>query len=186
MTTTASDQTIIADVLRGDTRAFASIMERYAPRVYSLVAGMMGDGEDAADTTQEIFIKVFSSLSSFKGDASFSTWLFRISYNMVVSRLRRPPAPDSAAGDDRFWDNIADSTPDADDTPDGAPTVEMLYQALDRLLPDERTLISLFYLDGKSLAEIAFIMSITETNAKTRLFRTRKKLQKIISDEIRQ
>ncbi len=62
----------------------------------------------------------------------------------------------------------------------------MLYQALDLLHPDERTLISLFYLDGKSLAEIAFIMSITETNAKTRLFRTRKKLQKIISDEIRQ
>lgn len=186
MTTTASDQNIIADVLRGDTRAFASIMERYAPRVYALVAGMMGDGEDAADTTQEIFIKVFSSLSSFKGGSSFSTWLFRISYNMVVSRLRRPLAPDSAAGDDRFWDNIADSTPDDDGTPDGIPTVEMLYQALDLLLPDERTLISLFYLDGKSLAEIAFIMSITETNAKTRLFRTRKKLQKIISDGIRQ
>ena len=186
MTPTASDQTIIADVLRGDTRAFASIMERYAPRVYALVAGMMGDGEDAADTTQEIFIKVFSSLSSFKGDSSFSTWLFRISYNMVVSRLRRAPSPDSAYGDDRFWDNIAESTPDDGEITDGPPTVEMFYQALDLLHPDERTLVSLFYLDEKSLAEIAFIMSITETNAKTRLFRTRKKLQKIISDGIRQ
>lgn len=187
MTTTVSDQSIINDVLSGDTRAFATIMERYAPRVYALVAGMMGDGDDAADTTQEIFIKVFSSLSSFKGSSSFSTWLFRISYNMVISRLRKPQAPDSASGDDRFWDNIADTAAaDDDDDDTGMPTVDMLYEALDLLLPDERTLISLFYLDGKSLAEIAFIMSITETNAKTRLFRIRKKLHKILSDGIRQ
>lgn len=184
MTTTVSDQTIITDVLKGDTRAFANIMERYAARVYALVAGMTGYGDDAADLTQEIFIKVFSSLSSFKGSSSFSTWLFRISYNMVVTRLRKPQAPDSASGDDRFWDNIADTATDADD--DGMPTVDMLYEALDLLQPDERTLISLFYLDGKSLAEIAFIMSITETNAKTRLFRIRKKLHKILSDGIRQ
>ncbi len=187
MTTTVSDQTIITDVLKGDTRAFATIMERYAARVYALVAGMTGDGDDAADLTQEIFIKVFSSLSSFKGSSSFSTWLFRISYNMVVTRLRKPQGPDSASGDDRFWDNIADTATDAgDDEEDGMPTVDMLYEALDLLLPDERTLISLFYLDGKSLAEIAFIMSITETNAKTRLFRIRKKLHKILSDGIRQ
>lgn len=186
MTTTVSDQSIINDVLSGDTRAFATIMERYAPRVYALVAGMMGDGDDAADTTQEIFIKVFSSLSSFKGSSSFSTWLFRISYNMVISRLRKPQAPDSASGDDRFWDNIADTAAADDDDDTGMPTVDMLYEALDLLLPDERTLISLFYLDGKSLAEIAFIMSITETNAKTRLFRIRKKLHKILSDGIRQ
>lgn len=187
MTTTVSDQTIITDVLKGDTRAFASLMERYAARVYALVAGLTGDGDDAADLTQEIFIKVFGSLSSFKGRSSFSTWLFRISYNMVVTRLRKPQAPDSVSGDDRFWDNIADTATDtADDEEDGMPTVDMLYEALDLLLPDERTLISLFYLDGKSLAEIAFIMSITETNAKTRLFRIRKKLHKTLSDGIRQ
>lgn len=186
MTNTVSDQSIINDVLGGDTRAFATIMERYAPRVYALVAGMMGDGDDAADTTQEIFIKVFSSLTSFKGSSSFSTWLFRISYNMVVSRLRKPQAPDSASGDDRFWDNIADTAADDDDDDTGMPSVDMLYEALDQLQPDERTLISLFYLDDKSLAEIAFIMSITETNAKTRLFRIRKKLHKILSDGIRQ
>ncbi|MDE5935008.1 MAG: RNA polymerase sigma factor [Muribaculaceae bacterium] len=186
MTNTVSDQSIINDVLGGDTRAFATIMERYAPRVYALVAGMMGDGDDAADTTQEIFIKVFSSLTSFKGSSSFSTWLFRISYNMVVSRLRKPQAPDSASGDDRFWNNIADTAADDDDDDTGMPTADMLYEALDQLQPDERTLISLFYLDDKSLAEIAFIMSITETNAKTRLFRIRKKLHKILSDGIRQ
>ncbi len=76
MTTNVSDQTVIDKVLAGDTRAFATIMERYAQRVFALVAGMIGDGPDAGDMTQEIFIKVFSSLSSFKGSSSFSTWLF--------------------------------------------------------------------------------------------------------------
>jgi RNA polymerase sigma-70 factor (ECF subfamily) len=186
MTTNVSDQTVIDKVLAGDTRAFATIMERYAQRVFALVAGMIGDGPDAGDMTQEIFIKVFSSLSSFKGSSSFSTWLFRISYNMVISSLRRPDSPESAINDEKFWTGVADNTPDEVDDEDGFLSVDRLYEALDKLSPDERTLITLFYLDGKSLSEIAFIMSLSETNAKTRLFRIRKKLHKIISDGIRQ
>lgn len=188
MTAMVSDQTIIAEVLSGNTRAFAAIMERYAQRVYSLVAGMIGDNENAADITQEIFIKVFSTLSSFRGQSSFSTWIFSISYNMATSRMRKAKTPDFLVGDETFWDAIDQNTSDDDDIDDRdfTPTVDMLFQALDRLLPDERTLITLFYLDGKTLSEIAFIMSITETNAKTRLFRIRKKLYKIITDETRQ
>lgn len=184
MTPNVSENRIIADVLAGNTRAFASIMERYAPKVFAMAAGMTGNPDDAADITQEIFTKVFTSLSSFKGNSSFSTWLFRISYNMTLSRVRKTARPDSATGDDRFWSGIADSA--ADDGGDEEEiTADMLHEALDRLAPDERTLISLFYLEGKSLAEIAFIMSLSETNAKTRLFRIRKKLKKIISDGIK-
>ncbi len=185
MTQNVSENRIIADVLAGDTRAFASIMERYAPKVFAMVAGIIGNPDDAADVTQEIFTKVFTSLSSFKGDSSFSTWLFRISYNMTLSRVRKSSRPDSATGDDRFWSNIADSAADSDDTGEAEITTDMLYEALDHLSPDERTLISLFYLEGKSLADIAFIMSLSQTNAKTRLFRIRKKLKNIISDGIK-
>ena len=185
MKTNVSENKIIADVLAGNTRAFAQIMERYAPRVFAMAAGMTGNQDDAADATQEIFAKVFTSLSSFKGNSSFSTWLFRISYNMILSRLRKTSRPDSATGDDRFWSGIADSAAEENDSDDGEITADMLYDALDRLAPEERTLISLFYLDGKSLAEIAFIMSLSETNAKTRLFRIRKKLKKIIYDGIK-
>lgn len=184
MTTIADPDRIIIDrILSGDTRAFASIMERYAPRVHALVAGMTAGADDTADITQEIFIKVFSSLSKFRGTSSFSTWLFRISYNMAATRLRRTGHLSTATGDDQFWDNMADTIPDDPDS-NTLPTVDQLYTAIDNLNPDEHTLISLFYLDGKSLAEIAFIMSITETNAKTRLFRIRRKLQKTITDEL--
>ncbi len=105
---------------------------------------------------------------------------------MVISSLRRPDSPESAINDEKFWTGVADNTPDEVDDEDGFLSVDRLYEALDKLSPDERTLITLFYLDGKSLSEIAFIMSLSETNAKTRLFRIRKKLHKIISDGIRQ
>lgn len=180
-----SENIIIADVLAGNTRAFASIMERYAPKVFAMVASITGNPDDAADITQEIFTKVFTSLASFKGNSSFSTWLFRITYNMALSRVRKAVRPDSATGDDRFWSNIADSAADYDDNGDEEITTDMLYEALDRLAPDERTLITLFYLEEKSLAEIAFIMSLSQTNAKTRLFRIRKKLKNIIYDGIK-
>ncbi len=185
MTQNVSENRIIADVLGGNTRAFASIMERYAPKVFAMAAGMVGNQDDAADLTQEIFLKVFTSLSSFKGNSSFSTWLFRISYNMALSRLRRGGRPDSTTGDDGFWNAVADTEPEADEEEEGEITTEMLCEALERLSADERTLVTFFYLEEKSLAEIAFIMSISETNAKTRLFRIRKKLRKIISDGIR-
>ncbi len=186
MTQNVSENRIIAEVLKGNTRAFASIMERYAPKVYAMVAGMTGNNDDAADLTQEIFTKVFTSLSSYKGDSSLSTWIFRISYNMTVSRLRKVSKVETLSGDDKFWNGLADSSVDGPDEPEGEVSVEALYKALDLLAPDERLIISLFYLDGKSIAEIAFIMSLSEPNVKTRLFRIRKKLFKLISDEHKQ
>lgn len=176
---------IIADVLDGNTRAFASIMERYAPKVFALVSGITGNAEDAADITQEVFAKVFTSLSSFKGKSSFSTWLFRISYNMALSHIGKSGRITVESGNDGLWSRIADTYPDSETDPEECVTAEMLYDALDRLAPDERTLISLYYLEGKSLADIAFIMSISDTNAKTRLFRIRHKLRKIVTNGIK-
>lgn len=183
MTTNIPDNKIIEDVLSGNSEAFASLMKRYAPKVFAMTASMIGNNEDAADITQEIFTKVFTSLSSFKRQSSFSTWLFKISYNMTASRLRKISRVETSACDDDFWNNIADTIQDNDDIDDYAVSVDQLFDALNRLSPNERTLISLFYLDNKSITEIAFIMSLSETNAKTRLFRIRKKLQKIISHE---
>ncbi|MDE6270209.1 MAG: RNA polymerase sigma factor [Muribaculaceae bacterium] len=174
---------IIAEVLDGNTRAFASIMEAYAHKVFALVAGMTGNAEDAADITQDIFTKVFTSLSSFKVQSSFSTWLFRISYNMALSHLRTSGRVPLQSADDNQWNSISENA--AEDVDEEDITADMLYKALDMLTSDERTLITLFYLEGKSLAEIAFIMSVSETNAKTRLFRIRNKLRKIISDGIK-
>ena len=186
MTQNVSEHNIITEVLSGNTRAFASIMERYAPKVYAMVAGMIGNNDEAADLTQEIFTKIYTSLSSYKGDSSLSTWIFRISYNMAVSRIRKSSRFDTVSGDDRFWSGLADSSPDDGAEPEGEISVDRLYEALDLLAPDDRVLISLFYLDGKTISEIAQIMSLSETNAKTRLFRIRKKLYNIISNEYKQ
>lgn len=186
MTQNVSENKIITEVLSGNTRAFASIMERYAPKVYAMVAGMIGNNDDAADLTQEIFTKIYTSLSSYKGDSSLSTWIFRISYNMAVSRMRKSARFDTVSGDDRFWSGLADTAADSFDEPEGDISVDSLYKALDFLAPDDRVLISLFYLDGKTITEISQIMSLSETNAKTRLFRIRKKLFKIISNEYKQ
>lgn len=83
-----SEKEIIERVLGGDANAFEELVLRYEKTVYSLAVRMVSDREDAADMTQEAFIKAYNSLSSFRGDSRFSVWLYRITTNVCLDFLR--------------------------------------------------------------------------------------------------
>lgn len=83
-----SEKEIIERVLGGDANAFEELVLRYEKTVYSLAVRMVSDREDAADMTQEAFIKAYNSLSSFRGDSKFSVWLYRITTNVCLDFLR--------------------------------------------------------------------------------------------------
>lgn len=84
-----SDAYYIERTLAGDTGCFACLLDRYSRPVHSLIFKMVGNREDAEELAQDVFMKVFRNLSSFKADSSFSTWIYRIAYNTAISELRK-------------------------------------------------------------------------------------------------
>ena len=83
------DLTLVERVRTGDQRAFKLLVERYQRKVYSIAVGMLRDREEARDVAQEAFIKVHRYIEYFKGDASFYTWLYRITVNLCIDSIRR-------------------------------------------------------------------------------------------------
>ena len=164
ITMQTEEQELIRRIAGGETRLCARLVDRYGRAVYTLAARIAGCTEDAEELTQDIFLKAFSSLDRFGGRSSFSTWLYRIAYNTAVSHARRT-RPKHCGIDDRRLAALPDSE-------------------ADRLDPEERALVTLFYYEDRSVGECAAITELSEGNVKVRLHRIRKKLYVLVNDEM--
>lgn len=170
----------ITKIQTGETEHFAFLLERYSQPVFSLIIKIVGSREDAEELTQDVFMKAFRSLDSFQRNSSFSTWLYRIAYNTAISATRKRK---------NEWITIEESIVGEFDEEDGSSGVEdmneeqicCLEKALEQLPFDERTLILLFYMQNKSIEDIATIADLSISNVKTKLHRIRKKLFKIMN-----
>lgn len=98
---------IIASILSGRTEQFAYFLDTYGPQVFHLIVRMVGSPEDAEELTQDCFMKAFTHLSSFHGNSSFSTWIYRIAYNEATSALRKKDK-ELLSFDDRMWNSLSD------------------------------------------------------------------------------
>ncbi len=87
--TTNQDQIIIDKILKGDTNAFAVLVDSYKDLVFTLALRMIKNREEAEEVSQDTFIKVFKSLDKFKGESKFSTWIYRVAYNTCLDRLKK-------------------------------------------------------------------------------------------------
>jgi RNA polymerase sigma-70 factor (ECF subfamily) len=175
-----SDNYYVEKVRSGETGCFAPLLERYSIQVFSLIVKVVGNREDAEELTQDVFMKAFRSLPSFRGDCSFSTWIYRIAYSTAVSATRRRKV-DFVSADENILSDIPDE-PDESllGTVDPDERIVYLNLALERLAPEEQAMIMLFYKGNKSIEEIAVITGLTESNVKTKIFRIRKKLLVLI------
>lgn len=169
-------------VQSGDTASFACLLDKYSRPVFSLIYRIVNSREDAEELTQDVFLKIFKSLSGFKGDSSFSTWLYRIAYNTAVSATRKKKQ-EFLAIEERLIDNATEADlVDIYGLDDNEERFRKLEEALMLLPPDERGLILLFYIEGKAIEEIAGISGLSMTNVKTKLHRIRKKLYLILTN----
>ncbi len=98
----ADDRALVERAARGDREAFGVLVQRHQDRVFNLAYQVVRNREDALDVAQEAFVKAFASLSSFKGEASFTTWMHRIVVNLAIDCLRRRRRGDPTAYDDRL------------------------------------------------------------------------------------
>lgn len=168
------DSYYISRVLDGQPDAFAPLVDRYKTMAYNISLGIVKRPEDAEEITQDSFVKAYRSLRGFKGDARFSTWLFRIVYNTSVSHLRKKKREIvSDLSDNQL---IHEGINEEGGSGNEELMAAALKNALELLPGEERTMISLYYYQDSSVVEIAEIMDMSVSNIKVRLFRTRKKL----------
>lgn len=171
-----SDTYYIERTLAGDTGCFACLLDRYSRPVHSLILKMVRNREDAEELAQDVFLKVFRHLSSFKADCSFSTWIYRIAYNTAISELRRKKQEFVAIDESQINNVSEEEVSNLLGSTSATEQLDKLEAALAQLPPDERALIMLFYMKEKSVDELTVITGLGASNVKVKLHRIRKKL----------
>jgi RNA polymerase sigma-70 factor, ECF subfamily len=193
---TTEDVALIADLKAGSEEAFAVLIAQYHQPLYSLIARSLNDPADAADITQEVFIKVFRSIRGFHGDASLRTWLYRIALHEASNQRRwwsrhkkQEITIDSSFESDPDAENshlsLASTLADQSDSPfDHAAQAEVRerVEAALRQVPEAfRTVVILREIEGFAYEEIAEILNVNLGTVKSRLTRGRAALRTILN-----
>jgi RNA polymerase sigma factor (sigma-70 family) len=171
-----SDAYYISEVLRGNPESFAALVEKYKQLAFSLSMKITRNREDAEEAAQDAFIKAYRSLDSFKGSATFKTWLFRIVYTTAISKVRSKKHDFVSFEDHKLTERELDETENAVGELSAEERSYQLHKAMELLAPDERAILNLYYFEDLQVDEIATIMDMSASNVKIKLFRSRKKL----------
>lgn len=170
------DNQLIQKVLDGNTATYTVIVDRYKDLVYSVVLKIVKNHEEAEETAQDTFLKAYHALSTFKREAKFSTWLFRIAYNTAISKTRRKQLTTTAIDDKMIENYSTDEIKENLGQLDMEDQVKILQKAIQLLGNEDQLLISLFYRNRQSVDEISSITGLSDANVKVKLHRIRKRL----------
>jgi RNA polymerase sigma-70 factor, ECF subfamily len=165
-----ADNEIIQQILQGDRNLYRILVEKYQPMVFRACMGFMHNKDDADDLTQEIFIQAYQSLAKFKGDASFSTWIYRIAVNASLNKVRKTSKSnllqrfESFLGGDkpRIFEIPIPENENPENILIGNEHCEWVQKALNSLPENQRTAIVLSKYEDLPQKEIAEIMETTE------------------------
>lgn len=172
--TSTNDQTVIDQILQGDRAAFGELLDRYEKVVYNAAYRVLGNEADAEDVTQTVFLKVYENLATYNPKYRFFSWLYRIAINESVNaRKRLRPTVELS-------EMITVETDSAETLLLDADREEQIGRALMFLTPENRAILILRHYQEFSYREIAYIMDLTESKVKARLFGARQRLGKIL------
>lgn len=178
------DAALISRAQEGDTKAFRQLFSRHQGTVSRIVYRMIGPSPDVEDVVQDVFLNVYRSLHSFRGDAKFSTWLYRLATNVTRMHLRRgrsrPKFSDVEVPETRR-DGKPQETPEMQ--VERAERVRALYRLLEGLSEKKREVLVLHDLEGVPAKEIAVTLEIPVLTVRTRLFYARKELYAALAAE---
>ena len=174
---------ILTRARRGETAAFEELVRLYEKRVYAVALRSSGNPEDAADIVQEVFLRAWRSIESFRGDSGFSTWLFRITMNLCVDHARHKhaqPQTQPIVTDDETERPLPDPAPTPEEHLDNRELGRELAAALEEISEEHRRIVLLRDVSGMSYTEIAEVLEISEGTVKSRLSRARIALRKVL------
>lgn len=174
-----SDNDIIEQIRKGDARKYSLIVDRHKNQAYALAFRLVGEKREAEELVQDGFVRAFRSLDQFRGDAKFSTWLYRIVYNLCMTRVtRRRPRPDTIHIDEEMLDNVlVDEEAGADVQMENDEYNRMVAEEIQQLPEKFKSAVTLFYLQEMCYEEMTTVLNLPLGTVKTNLFRGRNLLR---------
>ncbi|MBN2009340.1 RNA polymerase sigma factor [candidate division KSB1 bacterium] len=184
----SDDNVLIHAASRGDASAFRTLVERYKKTVYYIAYDLTGQHHTAEDLSQDVFLKMYRGLGTFRGDATLRTWLYRVTVNTYLSQQRKKAFTALNFFSDHKKDDcdLTDVIPAEDEhSPEKMAEAVMMQThiqaALNKLSPRERTVFTLRHYQDLSLKEIADIMDVRIGTVKSTLFRAIQRMQKALA-----
>ncbi|HOF13266.1 MAG TPA: sigma-70 family RNA polymerase sigma factor [Spirochaetota bacterium] len=174
-----SDEHIIQQILKGNQELFKIIIQRYEQLVYSLGMRFFKNHDDASDFTQEVFVKVYGNLYSFKGTASFKTWMMKVCYNHAVNKIAQMQNNNTT----EYHDTIADTSEPLNIFMKNE-LGELLEQAINALPPAYKVCIDLYFYAGLPFKEISGITGYPVNTIKSYVFRAKQHLRDALKGTI--
>ncbi len=177
--------TLVERAQAGEQAAFATLVETYGDRIYSYLARMLSDREEAQDLAQETFVRAWESMGRFRGGASFGTWLYRIATNLAIDALRRKrrrsveqslDAPIESAEGHTEW-QIRDPDRPPDEQAASRELTREVWRAVGEMAPKLRAVLIMYDFQQMSYEEISQSLSVPLGTVKSRLFNARKMLR---------
>ena len=175
-----TDEQLVRKAQLDDERAFGELVHRYESKVYSLALKMLRNPEDAEDVLQDTFLRAYRGIKSFQGNSTFSTWIYRITANSALMRLRRKHLPTVSIDDADEREapiNIADWAPGPVEQLLTQETQQAMNDAVQSLPPEFRQVFVLRDIEELSNSEVAEILDLSVAAVKSRLHRARLKVR---------
>lgn len=169
------EKALIARAQGGDRAAFQQIVERHQARAYTLALRILRSTSDAEEVAQDAFVRVWTALPGFRGESSFSTWLYRIVARRAFDRA-------AVLKNRRAREHATDTLPESPAPPsadDDTLRAAKLQQMLEQLSPAQRSVVTLFYYEGRSVEQVAAQLAMPENTVKTHLSRARAALREL-------
>lgn len=167
----------------GDAAAFGALLKRYEQGVYNLAYGVLGNLQEAQDAAQDVFLRVWRYLSSFRGDSAFTTWLYRVTVNTCLNRRRKLRPQLNQIDGDAVLAGLPAPTFDPLDATMRRQRQEYLWSLVDQLPEKYRVVILLFYREQLSYDEIAEVLALPLGTVKAHLNRARRALARRLREE---
>lgn len=180
----SDDSRLVARACHGEQGAFRQLFEIYSPLVYRIAYRMLETPDDAADLTQDVFVRAYQRLSSLRDGQAFHAWITRMAMNMAHDRLRkhRPvqfslDAPPPGRDEGGEW-ALTDDAPGSEERMLTGELTEQVRKALGKLSPEHRAVVILHHLEGLPVEEIGRILEVPVGTVKSRLARARAELKR--------
>ena len=173
-----SDRELVKKAKRGNAEAFSTLVQRHQHIVYNLAYRYMRDSNLAEDMAQEAFLKGFRLLKGFRGDCSFSTWMYRVTSSVCLTEIARRKKRGEVQLDAHHGGVYEDGKAEARDSAD------VIRRCVTQLPERYATIITMYYLQEMPYAEIAAAMAIPIGTLKTWMFRARKELRLVVEKEL--
>ena len=177
-----TEQELVRAAAGGDTEAFERLVRTYENKIYHLALRMCGSSEEASDIAQEAFLAAWRGLPSFRGEANFATWLYRLTSNAAIDYLRRQKKErgDMSLDDEDLGLDAVDTGPGPQDAAERTEVRTAVAAGLQQLSEGHRQVLVLREIQGLSYEEIADVLEVDLGPVKSRISRARSALRKIL------